>query len=143
MTARLAGLLALLVAAPALAQPRYVEVAVEVIEVRPHPGDKGMVARLEADIRRMLHRSRRVVLQEKQYHMALGQTVHLLLPNGCEAAITPTALEANDFVRMHLSLKAPTQFDLDLSVKSGGSFNVGAGRSTNGHLLLMISPHGP
>ncbi len=144
--------LPLLLAAPALAQVRYpsappagpaIELAVQVIEVRPDPGDRGLISRLESDVRRMLHRSRRVVLRENQYHLTLGQPVHLLLPNGCEAAITPTALEANDFVRLHVNVHTQAQFDLEVSIKSGGSFNIGAGRSTNGHLLLMLSPHGP
>ncbi|MHB8420455.1 MAG: hypothetical protein ACYDCL_20470 [Myxococcales bacterium] len=139
----LAAILSLLAAAPALARPPIVALAVQVVEVQPHPDDQGLVARVEADVRRMLHRSRRVVLRENQYHLMLGEPVHVLLPNGCEAAITPLALEANDFVRLHVHVKAQNEFDLELSVKSGGSFNVGAGRSTHGHILLMISPHGP
>jgi hypothetical protein len=37
-------------------------------------------------------------------------------------------------------VKTGTTFNLELSVKAGGAFKVGAGRSTHGHLLLSISP---
>lgn len=121
--------------------PIRVGIEVQVIEVQPDPQDRpGLSARAKADVERMLKLSRRKVLTVHHFDLPLGKTAHFLLPNGCEGDVAPMAIEPNGFVRIKIDVKAATNFSLELSVKAGGAFKVGAGRSTNGHLLLSISP---
>jgi hypothetical protein len=131
-----------LAAAPATAQPQLrVGIELQVIEVQPDPKDQtGLMARAKADVERMLRLSHRKVLTEYHYALPLGKSAHFLLPNGCEGDVTPLAIEPNGFVRLKIDVKTGTTFNLELSVKAGGSFKVGAGRSAHGHLLLSISP---
>jgi hypothetical protein len=118
-----------------------VGIAVQVIEVLPDAKDPtGLTARVKADVERMLRMSHRRLLIEHHYDLQLGKAAHFLLPNGCEGDVTPMAIEPNGFVRLKIDVKTGTTFSLELSVKSGGAFKVGAGRSANGHLLLSISP---
>jgi hypothetical protein len=143
LAAALAVSLALGIAPQSAAQqlPLRVGIAVQVIEVEPDPKDQpGLTARVKADVERMLRMSHRKVLTEYHYALPLGKAAHFLLPNGCEGDVTPMAIEPNGFVRLKIEVKTGTTFNLELSVKAGGSFKVGAGRSTHGHLLLSISP---
>jgi hypothetical protein len=138
LAAALAVSLALGIAPQSAAQqlPLRVGIAVQVIEVEPDPKDQpGLTARVKADVERMLRMSHRKVLTEYHYALPLGKAAHFLLPNGCEGDVTPMAI-----VRLKIEVKTGTTFNLELSVKAGGSFKVGAGRSTHGHLLLSISP---
>lgn len=138
----LSVLLVFVPATPAVAQqPLRVGIAVQVIEVQLDPRDRrGLTARVKAEVQRMLRMSQRRLLAEHHYDLPLGKAAHFLLPNGCEGDVTPMAIEPNGFVRLKIDVKTGTAFSLELSVKAGGSFQVGAGRSTNGHLLLSISP---
>ena len=121
-------------------QPLRVGIEIQVIEVEPEAKDPGFLARSKAEVERMLRMSRRKVLTSYHYALPLGKAAHFLLPNGCEGDVTPVAIEPNGFVRLKIDVKTGTTFNLELSVKAGGAFKVGAGRSTHGHLLLSISP---
>jgi hypothetical protein len=139
--AALAVCLALAAAPRAAAQqPLRVGIEVQVIEVEREAKDPGFVARSKAEVERLLRMSPRRVLNTYHYALPLGKAAHFLLPNGCEGDVTPTAIEPNGFVRLKIDVKTGTTFNLELSVKAGGAFKVGAGRSTHGHLLLSISP---
>ncbi len=127
------------VALAAAAPPRRVALRVDVVQVSGEPRQSGQAAPVAA-LRELLRRSQKTTLSTRGYDLAVGETARFDLPNGAKAAITPMALEPDGDVRLRIEVVGEGAYQVELSVPSGTSFQVAAGRCPAGHLLLTIRP---
>ena len=135
--ALLAATLGLLLAAPTPAG--RVGLRVDVVQVSHAPQPSGPLGPAKRVLRELLRHSPQTALSTHVFELAVGEPARLALPNGARVEITPLAIESDRDVRLKIAVTGESAFEVELSVPSGESFQLVAGRSPGGHLLLTLT----